>query len=149
MILVDLNSLNLSKEAEDLLNDLDDMTPLLKRLGQAAQRMMSEKFRQEGPGWAELADSTLDRRRKDGKGAQILRDTGRLFLSLTDSNDGSVYELTDKMLVLGTNLKYAAVHQFGSRDQRIPARPFMPDPSELAPMFSRVIERYFRDRGHR
>jgi hypothetical protein len=34
--------------------------------------------------WPELADSTLERRRKQGKGAAILRDTGMLFAALAN-----------------------------------------------------------------
>lgn len=150
MIVIDLDKVNLSKEVQALLDSLDDMTPLLKRLGNAAHEIWEEKFEREGPGWMPLEDATLDRRRKEGKDAKILRDTQKLFGSLTDSaSEGSVYELNDESLVIGTNLEYAAVHQFGSKDGKIPARPFLPDEKEVASEFERVIKKHFERLGKR
>lgn len=144
MIAIDLDDLELSDEASELLNKLDDLTPLLKRLGNEAHAIIAVKFRREGPGWKPLSEATLSRRRKEGEGAKILRDSGKLFGSITDSaSEGSVYELNTRELTLGTNLEYAAVHQFGSRDGHIPKRPYVPDEGELSQPFERVILRYF------
>ena len=143
MITIDLDDVALNKETEAILASLDDLTPLLKALGSAAHGIWNEKFRREGPGWQPLADVTLAKRRKNGRGAEILKDDGKLFASLTDSaSEGSVYELSSKALTIGTNLEYAAVHQFGSKDRKIPKRAFLPDASEVAPEFERVIKRY-------
>lgn len=144
MITIDLNQQALSEEVEALLAGLKDFTPLLKRLGTAAHEIWSEKFRSQGPGWQPLAEVTLAKRRKNGRGAEILKDGGQLFASLTDSaSEGSVYELSSKALTIGTNFEYAAVHQFGSKDGKIPKRAFLPDASEVAPEFELVIQQYF------
>lgn len=144
MITIDLDHVALSKETEAILASLDDLTPLLKALGSAAQEIWSEKFRSQGPGWQPLAEVTLAKRRKNGRGAEILKDGGQLFASLTDSaSEGSVYELSSKALTIGTNFEYAAVHQFGSKDGKIPKRAFLPDASEVAPEFELVIQQYF------
>lgn len=37
---------------------------------------VQDVFEAEGPGWKPLAESTLRRRRKNGRGAKILQDTG-------------------------------------------------------------------------
>ncbi|HIB69706.1 MAG TPA: hypothetical protein EYO33_32670 [Phycisphaerales bacterium] len=146
MIVFDLDSLPLTKKARKLLEVLEDFTPLLNRLAVAAQGIWTRKFRAEGPGWAPLSEATLLRRKKEGEGAQILRDTGRLFQSLTDSaSEGSVFKLDSTTLEIGTNLEYAAVHQDGSQAKNIPRRPFLPDEDEIAPVFSRIIERYYKE----
>lgn len=148
MIVIDLDNLNLSKEAEALLDTISDFTPLLKDLAAAAEGIWLEKFRREGPGWLPLAESTLEKRRKEGKDANILRDDGRLFMSLTDSaSEGAVRDITPTSLEIGTNLEYAAVHQLGSKDGRIPARPFLPDEREVIPDFERVIRNHFQRRA--
>jgi len=62
---------------------------------------------ERGP-WQPLSQTTLARRRKQGRGAKILMDTGLLRVSIM-----SVY--TDEYAAVGTNLKYARTHQFGAR----------------------------------
>lgn len=146
MILIDLNAVELTKEAEKLLGELKDFTPILKRIANATEALITQTFRAEGPGWVPLSEATLDQRPNAGAGAKILRDTGRLFQSLASSTDGSIYELTDNLLVYGTNLEYAAVHQFGSRDGRIPPRPYLPDEKELGNLVSRQVVAHFRRR---
>ena len=72
---------------------------------------------------------------------EILRDTGVLLNSLSPgrmSNTGSytpprgeggdeqVFEFLRGGVIVGTNVIYAGVHQFGDEDRNIPARPFLP-----------------------
>lgn len=49
--------------------------------------------------------------------SKILRDTGRMVNSITGKSAGHD-------VIVGTNVEYAAYHQFGTRT--IPARPFLP-----------------------
>jgi phage virion morphogenesis protein len=86
-----------------------------------------------GDKWDSLKESTLARRRKGGEGARILRDTGRLAASFN-------YKASSSQVVVGTNVEYAATHQFGAEKGafgknkrgimipwgKIPARPFLP-----------------------
>lgn len=75
--------------------------------------------------WEPLSPLTLELRR--GSSAQPLLDTGRLAGSMT-------YRADDDQVDIGTNVIYAATHQFGRADNRmfgrglapIPARPFLP-----------------------
>jgi len=56
----------------------------------------------------------------------ILIDTHRLQYSVTGKGGAdSVRKLEDTRLEIGTNVKYAPVHQFGSPKKNIPARPFL------------------------
>lgn len=75
---------------------------------------------------------------------EILRDTGVLFNSLSpgemdnpgpaavytpprgDGGDQQVFRLLENGVIVGTNVKYAAVHQNGDPARGIPARPFLP-----------------------
>jgi phage gpG-like protein len=53
--------------------------------------------------------------------AKILQDTGYLKASITA-------RATNSSVRIGSNLKYAPVHQLGSQKKHIPARPFLPTP---------------------
>lgn len=149
MIVIDLDRLNLKPETEDLLDAITDFQPLLRRLASECEDIWAEKFRAEGPGWTPLSEATLEKRRKDGKDAQILRDDGIMFNALssaTSAEEGSVYELTDTQLIIGTNLEYASAHQDSQRDW-LPSRPFLPTEDELEDDFTRVIERWAAEVG--
>lgn len=100
---------------------------------------------QDGITWAPLKGSTIARRAgkerkalKGGRGSpafagnrDILRDTGRLFRSLSAGveetpagNPDQVLRLGRGEVIVGTNVPYAAYHQYGTA--RMPARPFLP-----------------------
>ena len=67
--------------------------------------------------WTPLKPATLFRRRKEGKGARILRDTGKLMNSLTPISSKSIAEV-------GTRTIYAKTHNFGDKKRKIPQRKF-------------------------
>jgi phage virion morphogenesis protein len=98
-------------------------TPVLQRLGTFSQQLgnwrplledvkgrllqsVNQNFVSQGRprAWTPLAPSTLAHRR--GGRAQILRDTGRLQASITGRIEGL-------SVVVGTNVVYAAIHQYG------------------------------------
>lgn len=71
----------------------------------------------------------------------ILRDTGVLLNSLTpgkvgasgtyskpskEGGDEQIFLIDNGAVSIGTTVHYAATHQFGDPDRRIPARPFLP-----------------------
>lgn len=106
--------------------------PALRAIGQVLVSGTDLSFRAQedpwGAPWAPLSETTLARRR--GTSAHILRDTGRLANSISARVTGTAVEV-------GTNVIYAATHQFGRPTNRfyntprgarapIPARPFMP-----------------------
>ena len=68
-----------------------------------------------------LAETQLAAEERDG---QTLQDTGRLMGSVSTDYD-------DRQAVVGTNVVYGAIHQFGGKTGRnesveLPARPFLP-----------------------
>lgn len=96
---------------------LGNLQPVMATIGQRLITQADLAFRAEqdpwGRAWQRLSQSTL-RQRRQGKGtggAKILRDTGRLAGSIS-------YRASADQVVVGTNVLYAAIHQFGGEIQR-------------------------------
>ncbi len=115
-----------------LLKQTSDMTPILRDIGEMLDKSHDERFDLEvtpkGDPWEYLSiDSTLVR--KEQNSDRILTESGRLRASLS-------YQIeNNNTLQFGTNVIYAAVHQFGAQKHSfkggktpwgdIPARPFL------------------------
>lgn len=113
-LIIDLDSFTAKKQLQGLLDASQDLKPLLINLGTLAMREFDKNFRAQGrPKWQDLRPKTLYRRKKSGRGGRILRDTGRLQQSLSQGKPGNVYRLEPRSLTIGSNVKYAAIHQFG------------------------------------
>lgn len=78
-------------------------------------KAFQQKRSPEGQAWPSLK-STAARR---GGSSDVLRDTGLLQASLAGTGKGNVDRMTPASLEWGTNLEYAATHQFGDPD-RVP-----------------------------
>jgi len=148
-----------SAEARQLLNELKtrlgDLGPVLEAVGQITQSGTQQRFvDQRGPdgqAWAPLSAVTLARRRKAGRGAQILRDTGRLMNSIS-------YRVGGESVSVFTNVIYAGTHQYGARKGaygrtrrgapipwgHIPARPFLGYSSEDNEAVIEVLQGYLQ-----
>lgn len=85
----------------------------LAEIGQTLVTLTDLSFKNQrdpwGNAWTKLAASTLRQRR--GTTAAILRDTGRLASSISSRAD-------QDSVTIGTNVVYAAIHQFGGDIQR-------------------------------
>lgn len=141
------------KLIEELLKRTSDIGPVQEGVGQILVSSTQLRFmNQAGPDgspWAQLSAVTLSRRRKGGRGAQILRDTGRLMNSVTS-------KITDNEVQIGTNVIYAGTHQFGAKKGdygktkrngpipwgNIPARPFLGYNNEDNENVNELIQRY-------
>lgn len=106
------------------LKKLEDKKPLLELIGNHLLNIVSESFQDEksatGKAWKKNAPRTI--RKKGSK--KILHDSGMLVTSID-------YNVNKDEVIIGTNKKYAAIHQFGGRAGRnravkIEARPFLP-----------------------
>lgn len=86
--------------------------PVLKEVGSAVADSTRMRFIEQkapdGTPWKPLKALTISRRRKKGKDAKALLDTGRLRNSITYLVGGDFVEV-------GTSVKYAPTHQFGAR----------------------------------
>lgn len=102
-------------EIEDFLREfqrrIDNPLPLNKRIGQLVVDKTDERFRTqtdpEGQRWQDLKPATWQRKRRSTSSIlKILQERGTL-------RDSIVYEADNQGVSVGSNLVYAAIHQFG------------------------------------
>ncbi|MCX6062221.1 MAG: phage virion morphogenesis protein [Campylobacterales bacterium] len=135
---------------------VEHMRPIMAEIGNMILNDIDETFEAEGkPKWIQLSRTTLrlgytnmgkskskGTHLKNGKTSRgfekyiadrmILQKSRHLRNSITRiGSDGNIFKVSNDSVTVGTNLKYAAIHQFGGmagrgRKVKIPARPFMP-----------------------
>lgn len=138
-----------------------NLRPALASIGGAIHSSVLDNFKAQadpyGAPWQKLKTATLvararrlaggKTRRRDGKPTAkfiralsgkvaILQDRGTLRSSI------EVQSISATSVTVGTNIPYAAVHQFGGGRSKIPARPFLPiraGRAELPPGLQRKI----------
>jgi len=102
-------------------NKAKDLRVPLKRCGILMLRSIDKNFRAEGrpKRWTPLSPMTIAMRRKKGRGAKILQDTGH-------GKGSIVYKVVSNQKVqIGTPLDYMRKHQEGG-SIKIPARDIYP-----------------------
>jgi phage virion morphogenesis protein len=116
-ILVSISDAEIRSNLDRLQAAGAEITPMLREIGDAlVARTMLRFERGTGPTgtpWPPFARSTLARmaRGRRGAGAKLLQDRGILRQSITRRIFNSVLEV-------GTNVAYAAIHQFGGTIER-------------------------------
>ena len=104
----------------------ENLRPLMKNIAGGFADSTEDNFTEEGrpDKWTELSQVTKDLRKETGNWpGQILQVSGQLASSITTYYD-------DDSAIIGSNLKYAAIHQLGGQAGRnkkvtIPARPYL------------------------
>lgn len=120
-----------------------DLAPAMRKIAQALATVTEANFAAEGrPKWKPLSEVTKHMRlggnkaykkngaltaaaqRRQDAGFRILQHRGQLASSITESHDST-------QAAAGSNLVYAAIHQFGgeagrNRKVTIAARPYLP-----------------------
>lgn len=114
---------------EELLHKAQNLDRPMHAIGAYLTNIMEGSFDSEtspdGEAWHPLAESTKAYKAKHG-GNKILQSGGR------NLRESTGYSSDDKSVVVGVNAyskdqyPYPIVHQFGSKDGKIAARPFMP-----------------------
>lgn len=131
---------------------LEALADTLSRAGPEAMRnavaaitadavdLVAEGFKQsrapDGAPWRPLARARRRNKKKGDRGKPLM-DTGRLRASVTTATS-----ITADGFTIGSNLVYAATHQYGRGP--IPARPFLPVP-ELPAAWLRRFEEIARE----
>ncbi|MBU9377375.1 phage virion morphogenesis protein [Burkholderia multivorans] len=93
---------------------MQDASPVTALIAGLMADSVEENFAQQGrPKWLGLSPKTLKRRREEAGTGKILQRSGRLASSITPAHDA-------KTARVGTNVVYAAIHQFGGTIQRHP-----------------------------
>lgn len=104
---------------------LRDTTPLMRALSEIMVDASARAFEQTadpatGAPWKPLSASRQRQRAKKGRSiANILQDSGLLVGSIArPSGQGAVRDIGPDHALVGTNVPYAAAHQFGATIQR-------------------------------
>ncbi|WP_166838699.1 phage virion morphogenesis protein [Rheinheimera pleomorphica] len=96
-----------------------NLKPALSQIGEYLVEATQDRFQLEvapdGSLWDPLAPETT--RRKNGD-TRILRQSSTLV-------DTILYDVNDDQLLVGSNMEYAATHQFGREDDGIVAREWL------------------------
>lgn len=109
MIDIELPYDHIIEQLRRLVGRLENRRELMGRLAGVMHRAVEDNFESEGrPAWQGLHPGTVAARRKAGKDGKILQRDGALAASITPFHD-------DSQAVVGTNVAYAAIHQFGGQ----------------------------------
>lgn len=117
MIKITVDDNEVQRMLKDLAGRVKDMRPVMRKIAGIMHDAVEQNFEEEGrPKWKP------SKRALKHKG-KTLQDTGSLAVSISMRYD-------NKSAQVGTNKKYAAIHQFGGKAGRgrkvtIPARPFL------------------------
>ncbi|WP_054285940.1 phage virion morphogenesis protein [Gulbenkiania mobilis] len=111
MIIIKIDHARVAAALKRVENATRNRAPLMRALAGLMMDAVEENFAQEGrPKWQGLKPNP---RRAGGK---ILQDTGRLASSIVSASDSDD-------AVVGTNVRYAAIHQFGGKTRPHEIRP--------------------------
>ena len=124
---IDLKVTIEDKELKRSLREMElrgkNLTPFLKKAQVVMTRSFALNFKNEGrPNrWKQLSPNTVAGRRKGSK--RILQDKGRLRMStLSKSAQGNITHFSKDSLKMGSRLKIAPFHQYGTRPYTIVPR---------------------------
>ena len=122
----------LEQSISDTMGRMTDLSGAWDVVGEVVLGAVEDRFQAQGEptGWPGLADSTKAQRRGEGDAARMLQDNGILKGSITAEKKAGYYEeRSSDELTIGTNVVYAAIHNFGGQAGRgrmttIPQREF-------------------------
>lgn len=122
--------------ARDLADEFVDL------LCAGIQRNYDDQRSGDGTPWAPHAPSTI---RMYGP-HPILILSGAMQAASVSAAPGNYLEVSDRAIVLGVALPYAATHEFGDPSRNIPARPFIDPPEEyLHEVGNRAADYFVRE----
>lgn len=102
-----------------LLKQGSDLAPAFRGIGEylleSTQQRFIDQQAPDGEPWEPLSPKTLKNKKRPDR---VLTETGTLADTLN-------YQLGANQLMFGSNMEYAATHQFGRENDGIPARPFL------------------------
>lgn len=112
----------IAKALNKLLEQVNDTGPAFREIGEhlleSTQKRMEQEVDPQGQAWEPLSINTIAQKSLSGQSDKILRGFGTLADTLN-------YQLSDNQLMFGSNLEYAASHQFGREEANTPAREFL------------------------
>lgn len=128
MIEIKVDSTKLQAAFSALSSKIRDTRPAMHSIAEMMLDSVKENFEVEGrPKWKRLKDETIKARKRKGTWpSKILTELSQLKNSISPRS-------TNTEAIVGTNVEYAATHQFGDASRNIPSRPFlMVQPQDIA-----------------
>ena len=102
-----------------LIDKPERIEPALREIGEhlieSTQNRTAKQVDPNGEAWAPLSPKTIKQKAKSGQSNKILRGLGSLADTLN-------YQISQNQLAFGSNMEYAATHQFGRLSANIPQR---------------------------
>lgn len=118
-IIIDHNDAEIQAFLEKLQAKLGDLTPVFQDLGESLLISHRERFNRgigpDGAAWPDLSPGYRATKPKNRDKLLVLNGWLRDL----------IYQANPDALLIGTDKKYGATHQFGDPDRHIPARPFL------------------------
>lgn len=136
MIKITIDDREVQKILKDLTIRVQDRRPLMQKLVGIMHDAVEENFEAEGrPAW-KLSKRAIKH------GGKTLQDTSSLATSIAMKYDNN-------SAIVGTNKKYAAIHQFSGKAGRgkkvtIPARPFLKLTDDDLEEIKKAINEYLK-----
>jgi phage virion morphogenesis protein len=126
---IDLPYDHIIQQLRELLGRVERREGLMATWAGTMHRAVEDNFAAQGhPSWQELHPGTIAGRRKAGTWpGQIMQRTGQLAASVQMAWDNN-------SAVVGTNVAYAAIHQFGGQ-----TKPHVTKPHVIKPKFKRAL----------
>lgn len=119
MITFKINDSGFKNYKAKFLNRSRDTRGLMRQIAALMEDSTETNFEVQGrPAWQKLKAATIANRLKRGKAGKILQVSGKLANSINS-------RYTNRQAVVGTNLIYSRVHQYGYKAKKIPARPYL------------------------
>lgn len=91
--------------------ELVDWMPEFGKLEPESSIVIQTRFEQEGPGWLQLAPSTVAEKAKKYPGKTILRRTDALYHSFEKGQAGNIARIEPLSAEFGSNVDYGIYHQ--------------------------------------
>jgi phage virion morphogenesis protein len=108
-----------SKALNQLLKNVSDISQAQRDIGEylieTTQQRFVDQQAPDGSPWDPVSPKTLAKKRRSDR---VLTESGTLADTLS-------YQLKGNTLLFGSNLEYAATHQFGREEDGITAREFL------------------------
>lgn len=118
-IIIDHDDAEIRAFLEKLQAKLGDLTPVFQDLGESLKISHRERFNQgigpDGAPWPDLSPAYRATKPKNRDKLLVLDGWLREL----------IYQANPNALLIGTDKKYGATHQYGDPDRHIPARPFL------------------------
>jgi len=123
MAVQEKGSLRAAFDLEELGRRASDIRPLSYKVRTAFRQAEEARFDRQGPGWPPLADSTKERKARQGLDPRVMRAKQVLYRSLTSPRAALQVDRREQHeMEFGTQVPYAHFHQTGTG---VPRRPLV------------------------